>query len=254
MSGSLPTRLALGLLGALAGWQPALGQGLSEGRAILEPVAQATVSAELAGMIREMPYRPGSKFEKGDVLVHLDCRLFAAQAEQAVAAREIARLRAENAAELERRNSIGKVEAAVAQREYEKRQAEARVARLNSDRCEIRAPFTGRVSAWEVRPHELAEPGMPLMRIVGTERFEAKIVAGADWISQVGPGTRVEIALDQRPATLAAVVRALTPEMDPVSQTVTVYARVEDPDGLSGGMTGTAVVASGPQLAADQPK
>ncbi|WP_273523844.1 efflux RND transporter periplasmic adaptor subunit [Rhodosalinus sediminis] len=229
----------------------AAAQPLSDGRAIIDPVEQATLSAELAGVILDMPVRPGARFREGDVLVRLDCRLFEAQADRAFAERDIAALRAENAAELERRASIGRVEADVAAREHAKRAAEARVARLNAERCTIRAPFTGRVAAWEAHPHERAEQGMPILRIVGTERFEAEIVAGADWIGRVAPGDPVAIALDQRPVTLRAAVRALTPEMDPVSQTVTVYAEIATPEGLSGGMTGTATALQSPQVAAD---
>ena len=243
--------LALTLIVATGWGMPVVAQPLSEGRAIFTPIDQATISAELAAVVRDMPLRPGNRFSRGDALVRLDCRLFDAQTLQAEAEREIARMRAENATALERRNSIGGLEAAVAAREYDKREAAARMARLNAERCQIHAPFDGYVASWEVHPHERAEPGMPLMRIIGADRFEAEIVAGADWIGTVEPGDQVQIALDQGPAIVNATVRALAPEMDPVSQTVTVYARVNATDDLSAGMTGTATALNETQVAAE---
>lgn len=243
--------IALGLVMTAAWAAPVWAQPLSVGRAIFTPIAQATISAELAGVIRDMPLRPGNRFERDDLLVQLDCRLFDAQAVQAGAEREIARMRAENALALEQRNSIGGLEAAVAGREYEKREAAARVARLNAERCQIRAPFDGYVATWEVHPHERAEPGMPLIRIVGSDRFEAEIVAGADWIGNIEPGDHVQIELDQGLTIVNVTVRAIAPEMDPVSQTVTVYAQVNAASDLSAGMTGTATALNETQIAVE---
>ena len=241
--------LALGVVSCSS--LPALAQQLSEGRAIISAVAQATISAELASVVQEMTFHPGTDFVQGDVLVKLDCRLFEAQARQAQAEYEIARLRAENAAELVQRNSIGRVEAEVAAQEYAKRKAAERVARLNSDRCEVHAPFGGRVANWQVQPHERAEPGMPLIEIVGTDRFQVEIVAGTDWVGRVKSGDPVAIELDHSASIVEATVRAFAPEMDPVSQTLTVYAQLDETDGLLGGMTGTATALLGQRVATD---
>jgi len=237
---------------AVTGWHvPLWAEPLSQGRAIISPVAKATLSAELASVVKEMPFAPGAEFLKGGMLVRLDCRLFDAQTGQAAAEFKIARLRADNAAELAKRNSIGRVEAEVAAQEYAKRAAAERVARLNTERCDIHAPFDGRVASWQVQPHERAEPGMPLLKIVGTDHFEVEIVAGTDWIGRIGPGDPITLELDHSVLVAQASVRAFAPEMDPVSQTVTVHAEIDETDGLLGGMTGTAIARTGLQVAKD---
>ena len=215
-------------------------QGAPAGRALLEPTDRAMLSAEIGARIDEMPFQPGEQFAKGDLLVALDCSLFSAQRARVEAEAEAARLEAENAEELNSMRSIGRLEVALAEQAYAQARAELRVARLNEARCTIRAPFAGEVAEWQVRPHEFAKPQEPVLEIVASQSLEAEIVAPAVWIGNVAVGDALDIRLDGGNQMIAAEITRINPVIDPVSETVTYYARPVMYPWMAIGMTGTA--------------
>lgn len=219
-------------------------QGAPAGRALLEPTDRALLSAEIGARIQQMPYQPGERFAQGDLLVALDCGLFSAQRARVQAEAEAARLEAENAEELNAMRSIGRLEVALSEQAYAQAQAELRVARINESRCEIRAPFAGEVAEWQVRPHEFAKPQEPVLEIVASQSLEAEIVAPAIWIGNVAVGDALNIRLDGGSELIGAEITRINPVIDPVSETVTYYARPVMHPWMTIGMTGTATPSS----------
>ncbi len=216
-------------------------QGFASGRALLEPTDRAVIAAEIGARVNQMPFKPGERFKQGDLLVDLNCALYAAQRSRVEAEAESARLEAENAEELNAMRSIGRLEVALAEQAYRQARAELRVARINESRCRIAAPFDGEVAEWQVRPHEFAKPQEPVLEVVASQSLEAEIVAPAVWIGQVAVGDRLGIQLDGSGAEpVIAEVTRINPVIDPVSETVTYYARPEMHTWMSIGMTGTA--------------
>ena len=62
--------------------------------------------------------------------------------------------------------SIGKYELELSISEYEKAKSELRIAELNVERCEIRAPFDGAVEEVVVNAFESIQPQVELMKII----------------------------------------------------------------------------------------
>lgn len=211
-----------------------------EARAVVKSLDRAVLSGELSARILKLPKRAGDSFKKGDLLVGLDCSLYKAQAEKVAAENRAAEIRLENAKQLNELASIGTLDVALAQSEYEQSQAELKIARLNTRRCNIRAPYSGRVISIMVNRHENIQPQQELIEIVADTRLEAELVVPASWLKWLKPGIHLEMKVDETGQTHKAHVVAINPAIDPVSQTLTLRAKFSSSENLTPGMSATA--------------
>ncbi len=218
----------------------------NEARAVIKALDRALLSSELAGRITSLPRRPGDAFKKGDLLVAIDCDLYNAQSAKVAAEHKGARLKMENARQLQELRSIGALEVTTAESDFAQTQAALRIAQINAGRCSINAPWPGRVVAVHVSPHENVKQQQELIEIINDRQFEAEVVVPANWMRWVKPGTPLELKVDETGTTAKAKVTAITPAIDPVSQTVVLRATLADGSQLIPGMSATAVFTPPP--------
>ena len=100
----------------------------NEARAVIKALDRALLSSELAGRITSLPRRPGDAFKKGDLLVAIDCDLYNAQSAKVAAEHKGARLKVENARQLQELRSIGALEVTTAESDFAQTQAALRIA------------------------------------------------------------------------------------------------------------------------------
>ena len=211
-----------------------------EARAIISAVDRAVLSGEVAANVKRLPLRPGDAFAKGDLLVALDCRLYEAQTAKVAAEVRAARITRDNAKKLMALNSIGELDVAMAQSEYGQSLAELRIAKLNTERCNIHAPWGGRVVSLLVNAHENIRQQQALIEIVGDRQLEAEVVVPAAWLSWLKAGMSMQLFVDDVAVQVEATVAAITPAIDTVSQTVVVRLALPDDSNLIPGMSAIA--------------
>lgn len=220
---------------------PVAAQAEYEARAVIKAIDRAMLSSELAAQVTSIPVRPGEAFAKGAPLVKLNCDLYQAQAEKVSAQVQATRIKRDNAQELKALNSIGAMDVALAQSEYAQSLAELKIARLNTERCTIKAPWAGRVVTVHINAHEIIRQQQELIEIVGFSVLEADIVVPAAWLSWLKPGQPIELRVDDRSEPTAAVLSAIIPAIDAVSQTVLLRAKITQESELIPGMSASAV-------------
>lgn len=211
-----------------------------EARAVINAVDRAVLSGEIAARIDRLPLRPGDAFAKGDLLVALDCALYEAQTAKVSAEVKAARIKRNNAQDLNALQSIGSLDVALAQSEYAQSLAELRIAKLNTSRCEIRAPWGGRVVSLLVNAHENIRQQQALIEIVGDRQLEAEVVVPAAWIAWLTPGVPLQLQVDDIASQVEASVAAIIPAIDTVSQTVLVRVALPVDSNLIPGMSAIA--------------
>ncbi|WP_027859802.1 efflux RND transporter periplasmic adaptor subunit [Marinobacterium jannaschii] len=211
-----------------------------EARAVVKSLDRAILSGELAAKVIALPKRAGERFRKGDLLVGLNCDLYEAQAEKVGAENKVAEIKLKNAQQLNELASIGALDVALAQSEFEQTRAELKIARLNTKRCSIRAPYSGRVVSLLVNRHENIRQQQELIEIVADKRLEAELVVPAVWMKWLRAGMNLRMKIDETGGELKASVVAINPAIDPVSQTLTLRARFASSDSLIPGMSATA--------------
>ena len=211
-------------------------------RVVVQSLMQATLSAEIAARIVQLPWRDGDNFKKGDTLVAFDCAIFEAQRDKVDAELKAARAKLDNDRELERTRSIGALEVVLSEVSVARAQAEMRMAQINTDRCIIQAPWSGRILQRRAQELEVAKLHQEVLSIVSTEALEVMAVVPGQWVRSLKPGQTFEVRIDETGSRHTAEVVALGSQVDAVSQTINVRARIARDARLLPGMTGTAHV------------
>jgi len=212
-----------------------------EARAVIKTPQRATLSAELVAKVIGLPKSPGEVFRQGDLLVQLDCRLFEAQTDKVQAERRAIQLKLQNAITLNRLNAIGQLEVDMAQAELDKVEAELRMTELNVERCQIHAPYDGKVVQWLVKSYEIANQNQTLIEVVGTKQLEAEMIVPANWVNWLRVGKQVNLIIEELNQVLPTRISYIGAVIDPVSQTLVLRSLItKPPAGLLPGMSVTA--------------
>lgn len=217
---------------------PPVSAGSLQARGLIVTLDQAVLSSELASRITAIPYRMGDMFQKGELLVQLDCTLYDAQKRKVSAELQATEIRVNNARQLSQLRSIGTLDLALAEAELQKTQAELDIATLNTQRCQVKAPYSGRIESLKVQEHENVQPHQELLKIIGTTKLEAEILVPADWIQWLEAGHPVQLHTQETDQTISALISHIGPSIDPASQTLQLRARLtSNADTLRPGMS-----------------
>lgn len=149
-----------------------------------------TISAEEAGVVREILVEKGTAVEEGEALFRIDDTILRAQLREAEARAALARETAERRQRLFEEDGVG-AELANLEARYQAEQAEAVVETLAErlERTVVRAPISGILESRSVEVGTLVAPGSAVARIVETnpvkilggvpERFAGAVTRGA---------------------------------------------------------------------------
>lgn len=245
----LSLSLVLASFGIAWGQSPA---GL-EVRAQIAARQSTVLSSEIAGKILKLPVREGEGFREGDVIAALDCDVYTARLAQADAQVSTAERKTEALRMLDQRGATRKIDLDIAEIEVAAAKAEQRLAAIDVSRCTIAAPFAGRVAEAKVQRFQYVQIGQPVIDIVSDRDLEVELLAPSLWLTWLKMGTTFSVSIDELAETFPAVVTRIGARIDPVSQSVKVYARVDGtfPD-LMPGMSGLARFTPTAQAAAGQ--
>ena len=212
---------------------------VKEARALVTATEKVSISSELAARVENINFLLGDPFKKGDILISFDCKIYKAQKEVIQANYDSANIQLKNDKELLEMRSIGKLQYQLSESALKKAKAELNIAKLNVDRCEIVAPYNGKVMDVYTSIFSTIEQRQPLMDIVGDGLLEAEIVVPSNWLRWLKKGHEVKIVIDETGETLDAKVISLGATVDAVSQTIELKAQFNEKyESLIPGMSG----------------
>ncbi len=110
---------------------------------------------------------------------------------------------------------------------------EIAAAELYLSQHQLRAPFKGTVVLVRGRVGEWVEIGAPVLRLVATDRLRAEGFLPAESATEdlVGRPVRFLVGAGENTRQVSGVVRFVSPEMDPVTRQVRVWAELPGTDG-----------------------
>ena len=213
-----------------------------ESRALVVASQEAILSSELAARIENIAVKEMQRFKKGDLLIQFDCSLYEAQKDVVSANANSALIKLKSDEQMLQMRSIGKYELELSISEYEKAKSELRIAELNVERCQIKAPFDGAVEEVVVNTFETIQPQVELMKIIQTDILELEMVVSSEWISWLKIGHPIKVYIDEIQKEFNATISGIGANVDAVSQTIQLKGTITDTSpALLPGMSGRVV-------------
>ena len=216
----------------------------------LEAPLAVEVHPKAQGRLERFDLTEGDEVEAGEVIAELDrrepeARLALAegqmrQAEVAAGERERERRRAEAlfaqdvATEQARDAAVAAHEGALAA--LAQAEAQVRLARVNLDDAQVRAPMDGVVAARRADPGAMAGPSAAIARVVQMDPLRLRISLPARLLPMLEEGkTRIAVTTDVWPGREKECVLAkVHPEADAATRTVLAEVMLENPKGAAG--------------------
>lgn len=217
------------------------GQKL-QARGIIIAKHQPVISSELSARIEKVPFREGEYFKKGQLLVLFNKDLLSAQKDKVEAELDGALQTLENNKHLERLESIGTLDVSLAEVEVKGRRAQVEMTHIALKRCQIKAPFNGRIVALYIDEHESVAPNQKLLEIVSTEQLLVEVMGPSNWLSWLSTGQSFSVKIDALSIETKAEILSVGAIVDPVSGMVKFKGRlIGDTTGLLPGMMATTL-------------
>lgn len=213
-------------------------------RAQLAPRRYTTLAAEIGAKINRLPLSEGAAFKQGQVLVQFDCALQRAQLAKADAALMAANTTWRGNQKLAELNSVGKVELDISQADALKAQAEVAANRTLIGKCQIAAPFSGRIAEQKAREQQYVQPGQALLEILDDSQLELEFIVPSRWLAWLRNGTTFQVHIDETGKAYPAKVQRIGARVDPISQSVKLTAVIDGRfSELVAGMSGKVLMA-----------
>ena len=206
----------------------------------IEAARESELGFELAGLLEKVWAEEGDSVARGERMARLDTERLSARRDELAAAREqaLAQLelarstdaRVTEAAELnavstqewdEARQGLQTRTAAVQQLE-----AQIRTIEVEIGKSTLRAPFAGVVSARRVDEGEVLSVGRPVVRLLEAGRLEARLGVAATVAAEIAIDEELPVIV--RGQALAGRVKAILPERESSTRTVTVLLELPD--------------------------
>lgn len=210
-----------------------------EVRGQLSPRRYTTLAAEIPAKVLTIQPQEGSAFKAGQTLISFDCALQQNQLDRAKATVMATSITLEANQEMIKHAAIGKVELQVSEAEALKAQAEAKAAATVVSKCQVIAPFSGRVAEQKVREEQFVQTGQALLEVIDDSALELEFIAPSSWLAPLRGKGAVRVRVDETGKTYNARVARLGARVDPVSQSIKVVAVIQGrPAELMAGMSG----------------
>jgi membrane fusion protein, multidrug efflux system len=241
----LPLAMAMALLAENARAEDAASSAIG---AQIVARTTAQIGAPMAGQLVEFPLSDGEVFQEGQLLARFKCDQSEAMTARARAEMEKRRSILATQQSLKALNAYSKADFTTAQNDVLVAQAELAVAQTTVANCVVKAPFAGRIANIAVHNFQFVQMGAPLMDILDDHDLEVELVVPSRWLVWLTTGKPLRITISETQATYDAHITRLSGRVEPASQTIKVYARIDGPaPALLPGMSGKAVFPDEPK-------
>lgn len=209
------------------------------------PPAGSRIAAPLAGIVSELPCYEGLRVEKGTVICKLDSRIAQADVDRAQQFLSLAEKTYQRQKELAASNATSEKNLQAAETELANARSDLATVRITLSLHRITAPFSGTITRLNVGPGESVDASTVVAEIADFTQLAAalRVPAAEAAALEIGQLVRIKTENDAPPVTCS--LTGLSPQVDPASGTVTVYAALPADSTLVPGRFVSARIASG---------
>jgi len=210
-------------------------------QAVLSSGDAVVISAPIDGIIKASKFESGDKFKKGDVLIEYDCSAEKAKVREVKAKLSVSKRQLEAYERLKKNDVVSEIEYVSVLGSYKQDKEVYNQANTRLSMCKVRAPFDGRVQNKMISNHEVVKSGRLLMEVSSSDPLNVELLVPSIWLRWVNIGTPLELYIRESDRLYDANVMRIHGEVDPVSQTVRLVAKINGyKEELLPGMSGRA--------------
>lgn len=215
----------------------------------------SVLSSKVMGRVDRISVQEGDQVSAGKLLLKIDSGEITAQAIQAQAAYNNAKLQYDRIKGLYDAKASTQMEMDQATLGLETAQAGLKAAKTMESYTRITAPISGQITEKRINLGEMAMPGQPVLRIEDNRQLRLEVTVREQDILNIRPGAKVKVQIDAMPGKdLAGTVAQVVPAADVRTHSFVVKVDVPAEKGLITGMYGKAFFTSGRREALLVPK
>jgi membrane fusion protein (multidrug efflux system) len=214
--------------------KPVRGEMLAmySGTATLEAEADAEIIAKVGGEVRRILVEEGDHVKAGQVLAVLDDRQLRLQAAQTRAALAKSERDFNRQVELHQKGLVSAGAFEGLKYDLDNQRAANDLASLSLSYSEIRAPFSGIVSARHVKLGQEIAIGTSVFRVTDPTPLKAAVYVPERELARLKIGQAASISVDALAGrAFPAIVKLVSPTVDAATATFKVTLEVNDPKG-----------------------
>ncbi len=163
---------------------------------IVEPWVHLKILSEIQGTVIEVPLKEGDSVKKGDVIVRIDSREYKIALNSAQASYELAMAERKRASALFKKELITPEAMENAETRVVKLKATMENARLQLERCTIKAPISGIINHLDAKVGLLLSVSDPIAEILQIDRVKAVVGIPESDVSAVRNISRVDLTIN----------------------------------------------------------
>jgi membrane fusion protein, multidrug efflux system len=187
-----------------------------------------SVSAETAGKVERVYVDKGEKVNKGQVLVRLDSRILKKNIEEVETSLNLAKTVYERQKNLWDKNIGTEIQYLEAKNNKESLENRLSTLKTQLSDYQVKAPFTGNVDKLMIREGEMAQPGMPMITMVGTSNMYVEVDVPEAYIGDFSKGDQVELTFPSRSTTVQSTIKSIGEVINPQNRTFTIELNIPD--------------------------
>jgi membrane fusion protein, multidrug efflux system len=198
----------------------------------IRAVDSVTLASEVAGMVRTIHFDEGAAVQAGDLIIELDDTRARAELQSAKAVRDRAARQLERYEQAASTSAAGLPELDTVRTELAQAEAQYELAQIRVRDHRIAAPFDGVVGLRLVSPGAYIQPGTALTTLTTVDPVDVEFAVPELYLASLRPGLTVAARSPAYDSEFPAMVRVVTPQIDPSTRTALVLARADNPGGL----------------------
>jgi len=192
-----------------------------------------TVTSEIDGIVKTVPYREGGHVKAGELIASLDDAQLAAEADRAAALRDQARGAWERVRTIVDQGAGAPQDLDDATADLKVAEANLALARTRLAKTRITAPFAGLAGARRVSPGAFLRAGTPITDLAQIDELRVTFAVPERILGAMKPGAPVNVQTTAYPdVVLDGAIDVVSPQLDPVTRNAAIVARVHNPDEL----------------------
>jgi len=191
-----------------------------------------TLSTEVPGRIVSVKVKEGQRVRKGEVLVSLDAETIRNSIKELQTSLELATTRFERQANLWEKKIGTEIQYLEAKNRKESLERNLETARSQLAQTIIRAPFSGNIDKVMARIGEMAQPGVPLVRIVSLTDMYIEADLSESLLGKFQEGDSVEVTFPSLNKQVQTTISAIGQVINPNNRTFTIEIRLPESDDL----------------------